>query len=96
MTLTKPWAKDTDLRHTIDVQTAVLHTLRICGILLQPFIPSTAEELLNALFIPVSHRTLVYANLGKGHVGGVTPGLRLFNAPKSGEKAHSTKREPLE
>ncbi|EKM59998.1 uncharacterized protein PHACADRAFT_192397 [Phanerochaete carnosa HHB-10118-sp] len=96
MTLTEPWAKDTGLHHTIGVQTIVLHTLRVCGILLQPFIPSKAEELLDALFIPVSHRTLAYANLGEGRVGGVTPGLRLFNAPRSGEKAHGTKGRPVE
>jgi methionyl-tRNA synthetase len=59
-------------------------TLRICGILLQPFVPTKARELLDALGVPGEKRTLRDARLGAGELPGsekrgVTP-VRLFSS----------------
>jgi methionyl-tRNA synthetase len=61
-----------------------LETLRICGILLQPFIPSKAGMLLDALGIPRSERCMQHAQYLSRSVGSVTPGVKLFSrAPKN-------------
>ncbi|KAJ9143715.1 Methionyl-tRNA synthetase [Pleurostoma richardsiae] len=39
-------------------------TLRVVGILLQPFMPDKAAELLDVLGVPPTHRTLKYARIG--------------------------------
>jgi len=56
MNVTEPWAKKTPGAVTGKVYALSLETLRICGILLQPFIPAKAGTLLDALGIPQSER----------------------------------------
>lgn len=65
-----------------EVYATTLETLRVCSILLQPFIPDKAGELLDALGVPKDERTTAFAALGRGQVGTITPGVRLFTAPK--------------
>ena len=64
---------------------AALETLRITGILLQPFIPHTSERLLDGLGVPVDERSVEYARVGKGDVGGGlvmdVRGVKLFELP---------------
>lgn len=81
MTETAPWAKSTPVSVTLNVQTLILECLRICGILLQPFMPSKSSMLLDALGVATEQRTLGVAELGQGQVGQVQPGVRLFEAP---------------
>jgi len=61
---------------------AALETLRITGILLQPFIPHTSERLLDGLGILADERSVEYARVGKGEVGGGlvmdVKGVKLF------------------
>ena len=64
---------------------AALETLRITGILLQPFIPLTSAKLLDGLDISVDERSVEYARVGKGEVGGGlvmdVRGVKLFDKP---------------
>lgn len=64
---------------------AALETLRITGILLQPFIPHTSERLLDGLNISADERSVEYARVGKGEVGGGlvmnVRGVKLFEKP---------------
>lgn len=39
-------------------------TLRVVGILLQPFMPNKAAQMLDVLGVPQDHRTYEYARLG--------------------------------
>jgi methionyl-tRNA synthetase len=55
----------------------------VSGILLQPFIPHKAEELLDAMGVDATERSIDFAALGRGRVGPVTGGLRLFVIPTS-------------
>ena len=80
MTDTAPWAKSTPASVALHVQTLILECLRVCGILLQPFMPSKSSALLTALDIPDEQRTLEFAELGRGRVGQVRP-VRLFEVP---------------
>lgn len=65
---------------------SALETLRIAGILLQPFVPRTAEMLLETLGIPRSERSMYYARIGSGSVGGgnilEVKGVKLFMMPR--------------
>lgn len=87
MTATAPWSSSTDVQRVAEVHAVVLEVLRICGILLQPFIPSRASMLLDVLGIPPAQRTLANASLGSGAVGDITSGVRLFDALKDSRKA---------
>lgn len=61
-----------------------LETLRITGILLQPFIPHTSQKLLDGLNISADERSVEYARVGKGQVGGgvmEVRGVKLFDKP---------------
>ena len=62
-----------------------LETLRITGILLQPFVPHTSEKLLDALKVPENERNIEYARIGKSEVGGGqvmdVRGVKLFDMP---------------
>ncbi|KAJ3553901.1 hypothetical protein NM688_g3375 [Phlebia brevispora] len=82
MTETAPWAPSTSPATVAAVYEATLETLRVCGILLQPFMPSKAEMLLDALGVEPGQRTMEYAELGKGAIGEVRS-VRLFDVPKS-------------
>jgi methionyl-tRNA synthetase len=79
MNATEPWAKNTPQAVTGRVYALSLEILRICGILLQPFIPAKAGKLLDAMDIPRSERTLQHAQYLRSSVGNVTPGVKLFS-----------------
>lgn len=79
MNATEPWAKNTPGAVTGKVYALSLETLRICGILLQPFIPAKASMLLDAMGIPRSERALEHAQYLRSSVGKVTPGVKLFS-----------------
>ncbi|KAI0254874.1 tRNA synthetases class I (M)-domain-containing protein [Lactifluus subvellereus] len=78
MNVTEPWAKSTPESITGNVYALSLETLRICGILLQPFIPAKAGMLLDAMKIPQSTRTLRHAQYLHGTMDNITPGVKLF------------------
>jgi methionyl-tRNA synthetase len=63
-----------------------VETLRICGILLQPFIPTKSVELLEALGTHPEERTWDYAEPGKGTTGKLKQGIRLFVDPALSKK----------
>ena len=79
MNATEPWAKSTPEAVTGRVYALSLEILRICGILLQPFIPAKAGILLDAMDIPRSERTLQHAQYLRSPVGNITPGVKLFS-----------------
>jgi len=79
MNATEPWAKNTPEAVTRRVYALSLEILRICGILLQPFIPAKAGILLDAMDIPRSERTLQHAQYLRSSVGNITPGVKLFS-----------------
>lgn len=79
MNVTEPWAKKTPGAVTGKVYALSLETLRICGILLQPFIPAKAGTLLDALGIPQSERALQHAQYLRYSIGNITPGVKLFS-----------------
>ncbi|OCH94466.1 hypothetical protein OBBRIDRAFT_769480 [Obba rivulosa] len=87
MTHTKPWDKKTPTDLSVQVRDDVLECLRICGILLQPFMPSIAGALLQALSIPDHQRSLEFARPGKGAVIECVPGVRLFKPLKKAPSA---------
>ena len=58
-----------------------METLRICGILLQPFIPAKSVELLEILGTKPEERTWDYAEPGKGVTGDIKQGIKLFVDP---------------
>ncbi|KAF7795545.1 hypothetical protein EIP86_006707 [Pleurotus ostreatoroseus] len=82
MTETAPWAPTTEPCTVAAVYEATLETLRVCGILLQPFMPSKAEMLLDALGVDPVQRTMASSALGKGAIGDVRSGVRLFEMAK--------------
>jgi len=81
MNVTQPWAKTTPEAVIGRVYALSLEILRICGILLQPFIPAKAGILLDAMDIPRSERTLQHAQYLYSSVGNITPGVKLFSRP---------------
>ena len=84
MNATKPWAKDTPQALIEEVYTLSLETLRVCGILLQPFIPAKAGMLLDALSIAQSERSLHHGRYVPGTVRGAAPGVKLFSRMSRG------------
>lgn len=85
MTESAPWAASTSTDTIEAVYTTILETLRICGILLQPFMPSKAEMLLDALGTQPEQRTIMHSLLGQGKIGHVQSGVRLFDVTKREE-----------
>jgi len=83
MNATEPWARNTPEAVAGKVYALSLETLRICGILLQPFIPTKAGVLLDAMDIPRSERLLQHAKYLRSSVGNVTPGVKLFSRAKN-------------
>ncbi|KAH9045241.1 tRNA synthetases class I (M)-domain-containing protein [Lactarius pseudohatsudake] len=79
MNATEPWAKDTPQALIGEVYTLSLETLRVCGILLQPFIPAKARMLLDAMSISPSERSLQHARYLPGTVSSARPGVKLFS-----------------
>ncbi|EGO28063.1 hypothetical protein SERLADRAFT_462513 [Serpula lacrymans var. lacrymans S7.9] len=76
MTHIGPWAREPEVAQASYVTS--METLRLCAICLQPFIPSTAGRLLEALGVPLHERTLQFAELGAGKVGEGVKGVKLF------------------
>lgn len=83
LTESAPWSASTNTVTTVEVYTVILESLRVCGILLQPFIPSKAGQLLDALGVPDDQRSMAFAGLGQGSVGTITGGVRLFDVQTS-------------
>jgi methionyl-tRNA synthetase len=79
MNVMEPWARSTPGSTVEKVYALSLEILRICGILLQPFIPGKADMLLNAMKIPRTQRTLQHAWCLRGTVNYITPGVKLFS-----------------
>jgi methionyl-tRNA synthetase len=78
MTKTAPWSSSPAIAQASCLTS--LETLRVCGICLQPFVPSVAERLLNALGVPPGERAWNNATHGRGSVDHelVKRGTRLF------------------
>ena len=87
MNATKPWAKETPQALVGEVYALSLETLRVCGILLQPFIPVKAGVLLDALSISQSERSLRHARYLSGTVRSAAPGVKLFSRMSRGRYA---------
>lgn len=79
LTHTKPWASDPMLTYASYVTS--LETLRITGVCLQPFMPGTAQRLLDALGVAMEERFWQMSGLGSGNVGDVE-GVTLFERKK--------------
>ena len=90
MNATEPWAKDTPQALIGEVYALSLETLRVCGILLQPFIPAKAGMLLDALSISHSERSFQHARYLPGTVSSAAPGVKLFSLSSRG-KAEDTR-----
>ncbi|KAI0782592.1 tRNA synthetases class I (M)-domain-containing protein [Abortiporus biennis] len=87
MTQTAPWSSSTEATVVTSVTVTIIESLRICGILLQPFIPGKAEQLLNGLSIPTNERSLTYAEVGKGpKIPTIQGGIRLFEKLKGSQE----------
>ena len=71
MHIVAPWSSETPTTEAVQLLVWLREMLRICGILLQPFIPSSAERLLSALGVPENERSWNMASVGKG---GTSPG----------------------
>ena len=82
---TQPWLESTDASHRAQLRAISAETLRICGILLQPFIPTKSVELLEALGTKPEERSWDHAEPGKGATGNLKQGVRLFIDPASPE-----------
>lgn len=63
-----PWSESTPPRDVIHLLTWSRETLRICGIMLLPFIPKAAASLLDALRVDRTARTYAFARVGAGRV----------------------------
>ncbi|KAI9447870.1 tRNA synthetases class I (M)-domain-containing protein [Lactarius indigo] len=87
MNATEPWAKDTPQALIGEVYALSLETLRICGILLQPFTPAKAGMLLDAMSISPSERSLQHARYLPGTVSSATQGVKLFSRVSRGRYA---------
>jgi methionyl-tRNA synthetase len=95
MTAVAPWSQEPHIAQSSLVTS--LETLRICGICLQPFVPLVSGKLLDALGIPVHERTWDFAVLspainGKGKIGAITRGVRLFDSPSSRRRSPISKK----
>ncbi|GBE80236.1 Probable methionine--tRNA ligase [Sparassis crispa] len=79
VTQTSPWNdRATPVEVALSVHTVVLHALRVCGILLQPFIPSKASLVLDQLSIPENERNLNFANSRNVTLGELLPRVQIF------------------
>ena len=77
----QPWLLSTEPSQRAQIHAISVETLRICGILLQPFIPEKSVELLEALGTRPEERSWDYAEPGKGTTGDLKQGIRLFIDP---------------
>ncbi|KAI6014807.1 tRNA synthetases class I (M)-domain-containing protein [Pisolithus microcarpus] len=80
-----PWSEGQSATIALSSYVTALETLRIVGILLQPFLPGTAAKLLDALGVSETERSVAYARIGRGSVGGgdvlSVKGMKLFSMP---------------
>ena len=83
ITATAPWLKTTAPETVAAVYEATLETLRVCGVLLQPFMPSKADMLLNGLGVNPEQRTMAYSGMEAGQLGEVQSGVRLFEPTRT-------------
>ncbi|KAG9315949.1 tRNA synthetases class I (M)-domain-containing protein [Chiua virens] len=87
LTNLEPWSNVHPPDVALSCYLTALETLRITGILLQPFIPHTSEKLLDGLGISADERSVEYARVGKGEIrGGLAmdvKGFKLFASPTS-------------
>ncbi|KAF8443120.1 tRNA synthetases class I (M)-domain-containing protein [Boletus edulis BED1] len=85
LTILEPWSDAHPPDVALSCYLTALETLRITGILLQPFIPHTSEKLLGALKVSVDERSVAHARVGKCQVGGGlimdVRGVKLFDKP---------------
>ncbi|KAF9242666.1 tRNA synthetases class I (M)-domain-containing protein [Melanogaster broomeanus] len=86
LTTLAPWSNGHQSNVALSCYLAALETLRISGILLQPFVPRTSERLLDGLGVPVEERSIEYARVGRGTMGGDSVmdvvGVKLFEVPR--------------
>ena len=91
MTDARPWDKQTPPAEVQAVAQLVHDTLRVCGIFLQPFMPSKAATLLDALGVPEDCRTWEHADVTRAPpCTGIRSGVILF--PKVKSAALQTKK----
>jgi len=85
LTTLEPWSDVHPPDVALSCYITALETVRITGILLQPFIPHTSERLLDGLGVSADERSVEYARVGKGDVGGglvmAVRGVKLFEKP---------------
>jgi methionyl-tRNA synthetase len=74
----QPWAATTAENDRAKAIALSSETLRICGIVMQPFIPAKAEELLDALGVPPDQREWRQSEWLAGSVSEHLPGKLLF------------------
>ena len=68
ITRIQPWSEETRPREVLHILTWGREILRICGILLHPFMPNASQALLDALHVNPRYRTYAYARIGAGRV----------------------------
>jgi len=84
---TQPWLTSTNPSQRAQIHAVSVETLRVCGVLLQPFIPAKSTELLEALATPPGERSWNHAEPGKGTTGNLKRGIKLFVDPASPNKS---------
>ncbi|KIM54840.1 hypothetical protein SCLCIDRAFT_135951 [Scleroderma citrinum Foug A] len=81
-----PWSKAHSPAVALSCYLTALETVRIVGILLQPFLPRTCEKLLYALDVPGLQRSMKYTRVGMGSIGAENAlevrGIKLFEMPQ--------------
>ncbi|KAL4081130.1 tRNA synthetases class I (M)-domain-containing protein [Scleroderma citrinum] len=86
LTSLAPWSEVHSPAVALSCYLTALETLRIVGILLQPFLPGTSEKLLDALSVPGPQRSIKYARVGMGSLGRGNifelKGVKLFEMPR--------------
>jgi methionyl-tRNA synthetase len=81
LTHTAPWSTQNPPEAAKVSYLLSLEVLRATGICLQPFIPEAAHNLLNALGVPKTERSMDFAAVGRGIVGEVK-GMKLFEGKR--------------
>jgi methionyl-tRNA synthetase len=85
LTTLEPWSEMHPPEMVFSCYLTALETLRITGILLQPFVPQASEKLLDRLDVLADERSVAYARVGKGEMGGGllmdVRGVKLFEQP---------------
>lgn len=74
-----PWAlRKTDLKRMQSVLFVLCETIRQLGILLQPFMPASAEKILDQLAVPQEERTFAYLATGTCAGNGIVQPYGIF------------------